>query len=381
MKLLELSNHSRIIIHMCPLNTVKAQKLHRRKLKILFSNGCTCFFKLLVSYGCGSAWSKWRNLEHLCNLTRDSYSPKWTLIRFGELDVPVQNYMSSQKFGMSRLINGNIALRESDGEQNWDDRLLSHPAIIKTDGSATNFDKDKLEYDPTREKLIKKSDLLLYPPRESKSDWKTKGQEIIEEDHFEYIEPKRTIVETEESCFEYIEPRRIVVETEKIYSKPKGTVSKVERDQEDKALKASTARMKPARKTRVVRRFGEGIPEGCITDLLLSYSDSTSNEESANLNHPKAIRRVGTREGKAVSENELIEKHSVNPNEDEITKRILEVSACCPNVSSILLIRKGFKRSSSEGSLISIESSSYWSGYLKANLSMPNLDEFIVLQK
>lgn len=93
-----LTSNSRIILHMTPMNRLKINKCPRKRLEILFPNGCKNFYKLISFDGCGYAWARWRRLVELCLEDTRSIPPRWVLIPFGRLEPKVQQYLCNEQF-------------------------------------------------------------------------------------------------------------------------------------------------------------------------------------------------------------------------------------------------------------------------------------------
>ncbi|GFS80912.1 uncharacterized protein NPIL_62381 [Nephila pilipes] len=375
MKTFELTNESRIIIYMCPLSRLTIKKLSRRKLEILFPNGCTCFFKLPLNYGCGTAWSKWRNLENMCVSNRKGFSERWTLISYAELDSSVQSYLKAQMFlRPTRLIVENILMHERDCE------------VIKDDHLNMCYSADSVSYDTLP---------IIKEKRPKNGDKFRLFEKILEKGTFLYpsasIKSRLVLDDFSGDDSNYL------MDTTRLGKSDKEEAGKELKKPEDKSeSKSPIEKTKSVKRTRLVRRFGEGIPEACIFDLSLSYEDSLNDEEHGD----PSIQRVSWNASKQLSpfdyliDEMVIEKtisdlhkHAEdksdcdNCTKKKVTKETLDIATLCPKFSSILFVPKGIKRSQSVDNLISIEPNLHKYEYLRTNTSLPNLDEVLFHQR
>ncbi|GBN08232.1 hypothetical protein AVEN_37608-1, partial [Araneus ventricosus] len=268
MKTFELTNNSRLVMNMCPFSCIKVKKLPRRKMEVCFPNGCRCFYKLLIDFGCGSAWSKWRNVEAVSASKKQNYRSRWLLIRFEELDSHVQNYLRTEKFlRPPKLLTEIHSLRKSDDDATKVDEPI-HP---KPSYDMSNFYKKRGHLFKTESlgKILEARSGLSCHSFETEVHLPEKDFAEIRSD---YVKRKFAFSET-------------MLEIEKA------------RDDEKPArgleLKPIEERSKGARKTRKIRRFGEGIPDGCTFDLSLSYSDSVSDGETAD--SKKVLKKESTK--------------------------------------------------------------------------------------
>ncbi|GFQ97738.1 uncharacterized protein TNCT_202171 [Trichonephila clavata] len=369
MRTFELTNESLIILHMCPLSRLTIKKISRRKLEILFPNGCTCFFKLPFSYGCGTSWAKWRNIENMCATNRNNFPERWALIPYAELDEDVQSYFKVQMFlRPTHLIIKNILTHERNCETIRDDHLnMCHP-VDSASHDAFLMTKKKISKDAGKIKFYEqisedKDDLFSYPSASIKS-------RIIKEDLLK-----------DDSDYD-----KKKMKLDKIY---KEAALKEQKKLKDDSESKSQKERKGTKRTRLVRRFGEGIPEACIFDLSFSYEDSLIDEELEDLdnrraswNRSKKLSPFDYLIDEMVAEKSIVDEQKEDKDKDDTEKKKvmklpLEIAALCPNFSSILLVPRGVWRSQSSDNLISIKPTFYKNKYLRTNISVPNLDEIL----
>ncbi|GFY53654.1 uncharacterized protein TNIN_59411 [Trichonephila inaurata madagascariensis] len=440
MRTFDLTNESLIIIHMCPLSRLTIKKLSRRKLEILFPNGCTCFFKLPLSYGCGTSWAKWRNIENMCATNRNNLLERWTLVPYAELDEDVQNYFKVQMFLRStHLIIKNILMHGRNCETIREDHLHMCHSVASSSHDALPITKKQISKDADKikfhEKILEdKDDVFTYPSASIKSRRIKKDllkDETIRDDHLHMCHPVDSashdllpitkkkitkdadkikfyekIFEDKDDVFSYpsasIKSRLIkkdLLKDDSDYDKEKIKLDKIYTEAARKEQKKSKydsesksqKERKGAKRTRLVRRFGEGIPEACIFDLSFSYEDSLIDEEHedtsldirrSSWNRSKRLSPFDYLIEERVAENSITDEQKEDKDKDGNEKQKgmkppQEIAALCPNFSSILFVPKGVWRSQSSDNLISIKPTFYKNEYLRTNISVPNLDEVL----
>ncbi|GFV35542.1 uncharacterized protein TNCV_3205731 [Trichonephila clavipes] len=371
MRTFELTNESLILIHMCPLSKLTIKKLSRRKLEILFPNGCTCFFKLPLSYGCKTSWAKWRNMENMCATNRNNLLERWTLIPYAELDENVQNYFRVQMFlRPTHLIIKNILMHERNCETIRDDHLHMCHSVDSASRDLLPITKNKISKNADKIKFYEKifedkDDVFSYPSASIKS--RLIRKDLLKDDS---------------------DNDREKMKLDKIFKEEtRKEQKKLKYDSESKSQKER----KGTKRTRLVRRFGEGIPEACIFDLSFSYEDSLIDEEhedtsldnrKSSWNRSKKLSPFDYLIDEMVAENSIIDEQKEDKDKDDNEKQKVmkppqEIAALCPNFSSILFVPKGVWRSQSSDNLISIKPTFYKNEYLRTNISVPNLDEVL----
>lgn len=205
-----LPEEIKILLNIIPKSHLKVRKYRKRTIEVFFPSGIVCYFKLLLSDECGKAWSRWKALEQLCDTDMSPVSPVSTLIPFLKLNRMLQKIIIVDQF--AKCFTNTIS-KYSLETANIVERIYTSDET-KSRGIA---DKEL------------KHDVNLQPVDVSKN-FKRK----------ENMNNENSLDASMEIC--------------------RGTSTfKIDK--------------KKPRKRRQIRRFGEGVPENCIFDLTLSYSD------------------------------------------------------------------------------------------------------------
>lgn len=303
---------------MIPKKNLKIKSMSKRKLKIEFSTGNVCYFKVLMCAGCGKAWSFWRNPGET-NIT--PLVPRTNLILFSDLDIDTQKVLVAEQFFICFFPYynnlGTISVTDTS-----DCRSFSISGASDVSKKSESFRTISCKLDPEKTNEAIKSFAMS-----------------------EKQEDDGAIKNGTEVNF-----------------------------QESGKTRSNRRSRKKRRKTKQIKRFGEGIPENCDFDLTLSYSDEIVVKDL------KADERASLQKGTPQMQNGITD---FGENKC-VTKIILEKSRMLINrrqnddsftFTSMLTTPNIFRRSKSVDAISEISATNYETNHLKYNVSIPNLHE------
>lgn len=332
------SNEPCILINMVPISHIEIKRYSKRKLEVLFPSGNVCYFKILMCRGCGKAWSQWRTLDQMCDSDLLPLVPELKLIYFSDLDAEIQKIMKDQKF-----------LKHFSTSK----KPLKYLASVLSDISIRRKKK------PTE------------PTDDSVPEWNASWPNV--------------------EIFSETEKGDKKLETEKDRS---NSIS--EGFKEAAPVFKHGKNLKKVRKTRLVKRFGEGIPEGCVFGLTLSYSELINGDKSTAHKFLKGkdcatpvcdsyIEKEATmtKQNNSIGSEPCQGETEKKPKRNDISKKrkkcsrllkkILSATHFFTNIS-LLTVPDGLRKSKSVDSIYKISAKNYKT-YVTSHNSLPDISE------
>ncbi|XP_035226942.1 uncharacterized protein LOC118199244 isoform X2 [Stegodyphus dumicola] len=352
---------SSVLLSMIPIETLRITKYPRRKLEICTLDGSYSFYKLIKHRGCGTAWSKWKSLHGTIPKEKLKLNVELRLIPFIDLDKKIKNQLKDEKFIYCLRILRRCSQKAFDLNKTF------HIAIFdnKTSKGTASF-----EYGAAPAK--KCSSMLKWIKGESRLSNFKSGSTSSGSKKNVTINTKAETIQNGEQLPSYVKT-----------------------NQGSKDLNGRQA-AEVRKKMRLVRRFGEGIPDGCVFDLTLSYHDQIDQNEYSKPKPPK--RKKSTELGlfddfssekialKTLQQWSDYETDN-NASEEELKReyqedcrQILKAVRYFQN-TSLPVLEKGIKKVKSVESFKSIALTKYQNVYLTSNVSLPNLHELALFRR